>query len=76
MSDVLATRDPNRIGGWSVPVGSVINDELRACDHCGHDINVLTVATKDGPVVMADDIHDRADEDETVCAQCLKGLGE
>lgn len=71
----LATRDHTRRGGWSVPVGSIVGDELRACDHCGQDVNVLTVATKDGPVVMADDVNDRADEDTTTCARCLYTMG-
>ena len=71
----IATRDRTRIGGWSVPVGAVMADELRPCNHCGHDVNVLTVATQDGPIVMADDVHDQADEDNTICAGCLHQMG-
>lgn len=70
MNDIIATRDRHRIGGWSVPVGSVVKDELKACDHCGHDINVLTVRTADGLVVMANDVNDHADEDTTLCSRC------
>ena len=67
----IATRDRGYKGGWRVPVGSVVSDELKACDMCGHDINVLTVRTADGLVVMADDLHDRADEDSTRCSRCV-----
>lgn len=70
-----ATRDRTRIGGWAVPVGSVLKDEYRACDHCGNDVNVLTVRTVTGPVVVEDDHRDRADEDQTLCARCVQDLG-
>lgn len=69
----LASRDWTRKGGWSVPVGSIISDELKACNGCGCDVNVLTVRTADGPTVMADDINDYADHDETLCADCREG---
>lgn len=67
---IVATRDHNRRGGWAVPVGSILRDEIKDCDHCGHGVNVLTVRTKDGPVVMADDIFEYADDDTTVCRDC------
>lgn len=70
-----AHRDRNRIGGWSVPVGAVVKDELKPCDHCGYDVNVLTIRTRDGLVVVEDDYHDRADEDSTICAKCVIALG-
>jgi hypothetical protein len=72
---IYATRDRSRLGGWAVPVGSIINDELRACDHCGQDVNVLTIRTANGPVVVEDDYHDRADEDSTTCAKCVIAMG-
>lgn len=72
---IIATRDRNYKTGWRVPVGSIVKDELRACDHCGHDINVLTVRTKDRLVVMEDDYHDRADEETTMCAECVVAMG-
>jgi hypothetical protein len=75
MPEQFATRDRNRKGGWSVPVGSVIKDELKACDHCGHDVNVLTVRTAGGFVVMADDIGDHVDDDTVTCARCVYALG-
>lgn len=71
----LAYRDRTRIGGWTVPVGAVINDELRDCDHCGHSVNVLTIRTANGPVMVADDYHDRADEDSTTCGRCVVSMG-
>lgn len=74
MSELIAARDHTRKGGWSVPVGSIIKDELRACDHCGQDVNVITVRTATGTEVMADDIDERADADETVCSDCLPAL--
>lgn len=57
-------------GRWTVPVGSIINDQLKACRGCGCDVNVLTVATANGPRVMADDVYDYADEDTTICSDC------
>lgn len=70
-----ASRDITCRGGWRVPAGSIISDEIRDCDHCGHGVNVLTVRTVDGFVVMADDINDRADEDSTICSDCLYAMG-
>lgn len=64
----IATR--NYMGQWSVPVGSIIKAEYRACDTCALDVNVLTVRTARGTEVMADDIHDFADDDTTLCAGC------
>lgn len=71
MAEIIATRDSSRKGGWSVPVGSIVHDELKACDHCGHDVNVLTVRTEGGFTVMANDIGEYADADTTKCANCL-----
>lgn len=65
-----ATYDPNTRGGWSVPVGAIMADEYRPCHVCGTDVNVLTVATQDGPEVLAADVEDWADEDNTRCRNC------
>lgn len=71
MSEQIATRDRGCIGGWRVPVGSIVSDELKPCDHCGYDVNVLTVRTAEGIYIMPDDYHDRADHDFTVCGKCV-----
>lgn len=71
MTDQIATRDRGYKTGWRVPVGSIVADNLKPCDHCGNDVNVLTVRTADGLVVMADDMHDRADDDFTICSRCV-----
>lgn len=74
MPQILAYRDKVR-RRWIVPVGSVVHDEIKDCDHCGHGVNVLTVATADGSVVMADDMYDRADEESTICRRCIFEMG-
>lgn len=56
---------------WVVPLGAIVHDVLKPCDYCGQDVNVLTVTTKHGPVIMPDDWRDRADDDTTVCRQCV-----
>jgi hypothetical protein len=75
MTEIIATRDRNRKGGWSVPVGSVVKDQLKPCDYCDTDVNVLTVRTAGGLVVMADDLFDHADDDTTICRRCITEIG-
>jgi deoxycytidylate deaminase len=68
-------------GRWRVPVGSIVGEDVKPCDNCGHDITVLTIRTAVGEQRIENDINDYVDAESPdeadhvyICDRCRDTL--